>query len=369
MPKVFTRLLSRLEEFWDNDPPRPEVPPPKGGFLGMDLPANQLRDVKFQRKVVIQTHDFPDHDAAASAFALGELLRLQDYEIYLRYRGIIRSHSLKTMLSELGIDLKRVKMMAEEELIGCPCIVVDGNPTNTNARPVTEFLLGVVDHHGNAEVPGCPFTDININSGSCSALVARYWEETGLVPPKNVATALLMGIEMDTDFLTRRVNQVDVDAFHRLFFQADWEFSARVLKASLSKKDLPSFSMAISNSKIRKNIFFSLIDIDTSQEVISILADFFLRFREILVTIIVETEGKTRHVSVRSRDPHISAARIVRNALKDLGSGGGHDYMAGGLIDTEAVIDEDELFQRFLDAAANEQENTHERDSYDHQIP
>jgi hypothetical protein len=74
----------------------------------------------------------------------------------------------------------------------------------------------------------------------------------------------------------------------------------------------------MANSKIRGNIFFSMIDIDTSQEVISILADFFLRFREILVTIIIETEGKTCHVSVRSRDPHISAARIIREALKDI---------------------------------------------------
>jgi nanoRNase/pAp phosphatase (c-di-AMP/oligoRNAs hydrolase) len=308
--------------------------------------------------VVIQTHDFPDHDAAASAFALGELLRLKGYDARLLYRGVIRSHSLNTMLSGLGICLRRVKNMAGEDLIKCPCIVVDGNPANTNARPVTEYLLGVVDHHGNAAVPDCPFTDIDTDSGSCSALVARYWEEAGLLPGKNIATALLMGIEMDTDFLTRRVSRYDVDALYRLFFQADWEFGAEALKTSLSIKDLPSLKMVMANSIIRGNIFFSLIDMDASQEVISILADFFLRFREILVTIIVETEGETRHVSVRSRDPHISAARIVREALKDLGSGGGHDYMAGGLIDTGAVISKDDLFQRFLDAAAKEQENT-----------
>jgi nanoRNase/pAp phosphatase (c-di-AMP/oligoRNAs hydrolase) len=308
--------------------------------------------------VVIQTHDFPDHDAAASAFALGELLRLQGYDVRLLYRGVIRSHSLKAMLSGLGIDLMRVENMAEEDLSKCPCIVVDGNPANTNARPVTEYLLGVVDHHGNAAVPDCPFTDIDVNSGSCSALVARYWEEMGLLPEKNIATALLMGIEMDTDFLTRRVSRHDVDALYRLFFRADWEFGLGSLKTSLSIKDLPSLKMVMVNSEIRGNIFFSLIDVDTSQEVISILADFFLRFREILVTIIVETEGETRHVSVRSRDPRISAARIVREALKDLGSGGGHDYMAGGLIDTGAVISKDDLLQRFLDAAAKEQENS-----------
>ncbi|MDR0760788.1 MAG: DHH family phosphoesterase [Treponema sp.] len=309
------------------------------------------------KTVVIQTHDFPDHDAAASAFGLGELLRLKGYDVRLLYRGVIRSHSLKTMLSVLGIDLKRVKTVAEGDLAKCPCIVVDGNPANTNARPVTNFLLGVVDHHGNAAVPDCPFTDIDVNSGSCSALVARYWEEMGLLPEKNVVTALLMGIEMDTDFLTRRVSRLDLDALYRFFFQADWEFCAEALKTSLSIRDLPSLKTVMANSRIKNNIFFSVINMDASQEVISILADFFLRFREIQVTIIIETEGETRHVSVRSRDPRISAARIVQEALKDLGSGGGHDYMAGGLIDTEAVINEEGLFQRFLNAAAKEQEN------------
>ncbi|MDR2247933.1 MAG: DHH family phosphoesterase [Treponema sp.] len=309
------------------------------------------------KTVVIQTHDFPDHDAAASAFALGELLRLKGYDVRLFYRGVIRSHSLKTMLSVLGIDLKRVEAAAGEDLAACPCIMVDGNPANTNARPVTNFLLGVVDHHGNAAVPDCPFTDIDINSGSCSALVARYWEEMGLLPEKNVATALLMGIEMDTDFLTRRVSRLDLDALYRFFFQADWEFGAEALKTSLSIRDLPSLKAVMANSRIKDAIFFSIINRDASQEVISILADFFLRFREIQVTIIIETEGETRHVSVRSRDPRISAARIVREALKDLGSGGGHDYMAGGLIDTGAEITEEGLFQRFLNAAAKEQEN------------
>jgi nanoRNase/pAp phosphatase (c-di-AMP/oligoRNAs hydrolase) len=308
------------------------------------------------RTVVIQTHDFPDHDAAASAFALGELLKKEGYAVRLLYRGVINSHSLRTMIAGLGIDLKRVKNMAEGELLHCPCIVVDGNPTNANARPVTDFLFAVVDHHGNAAAPDCAFTDIDVSSGSCSAIVAGYWQETGREPEKNIATALLTGIAMDTDFLTRRVGRPDLDAFHQLFFVGDWEFSTRVLKASLSKKDLPSFEKAVSNSKIRGSVFFSLIDVDTSQEVISILADFFLRCREIMVTIIVETEGETRHVSVRSRDPHISAARIVREALKDLGSGGGHDYMAGGLINTGVVIDEDDLFQRFMDAAAKEQQ-------------
>ncbi|MDR0602438.1 MAG: DHH family phosphoesterase [Treponema sp.] len=298
---------------------------------------------------VIQTHDFPDHDAAASAFALARLLEKQGIETRLCYRGIINSFSLKTMIKDLEIPLHRVHDMVKD-LHSAPCIVVDGNPTNTNARPVTDFLFGVVDHHANSGVPGCPFTDIRIDSGSCAAIIADYWEEAGLAPDRQTSTALIMGIEMDTDFLSRRVMKPDIDALHRLFFTGDWEYSSRVVKASLSTQNLPAFEKAVTRARLQGRMLFSRIPLETSQEVIAILADFFLRFREIFVTVIIEDEGPERHVSVRSRDPAVSAAFIIREALKGIGEGGGHDYMAGGILDPAAGISEEELFRRFTDA-------------------
>jgi nanoRNase/pAp phosphatase (c-di-AMP/oligoRNAs hydrolase) len=298
-------------------------------------------------RIVIQTHDYPDHDAVAAAFALSELLKTRGLDAPVFYRGSINSHSLKTMIAELGISLTRVDAMVPEEYRPLPCVIIDGNPVNTNARPVTDNLFGVVDHHANAGAPRCPFIDIRTGIGSCASIAAGYWEEAGLLPGRNVATALLMGIEMDTDFITRRVSESDINAFHRLFFAGDWEFSVRVLKASLSTKDLPAFHRAVVNSRIRGSLLFTLITVDTTQEVISILADFFLRFREVMVTALVENQGDSHHVSVRSRDPAVSAAEIIKEALKGIGEGGGHDYMAGGLITSSGGLSEEELFKRF----------------------
>ncbi|MDR2184506.1 MAG: DHH family phosphoesterase [Treponema sp.] len=311
-------------------------------------------------RVVIQTHDFPDHDAAASAFGLGRLLGRCGYEALLRYRGLIRSHSLKSMINGLNIPLVKVAGMAEKELLRAPCIIVDGNPLNTNARQVTENLFAVIDHHPGQEktggppaVPPCAFADIRPGCGSCAAIIAAYWKEAGFVPDKEESTALLMGIEIDTDFLSRRVSRLDLDAFHRLFFNADWQFGARNIKTSLSKKDLPALELAVSGARIKKKLYFTVITVDTSQEVISILADLFLRLREISVSVIIESRGSIRHVSVRSRDPAVSAARVVRRALEGIGEGGGHDHMAGGLLSTE--IDEEKLFQRFTEAIDKEE--------------
>jgi nanoRNase/pAp phosphatase (c-di-AMP/oligoRNAs hydrolase) len=41
---------------------------------------------------------------------------------------------------------------------------------------------------------------------------------------------------------------------------------------------------------------------------------------------------------------------VIRAALKDIGSGGGHDHMAGGALDVSVKIDKDELFKRFSEA-------------------
>jgi nanoRNase/pAp phosphatase (c-di-AMP/oligoRNAs hydrolase) len=228
--------------------------------------------------------------------------------------------------------------------------VVDGNPTNANAQQVTDNLFGVIDHHGNAEMPDCPFVDIRTDYGACSSIIESYWHELGLNPEKAAATALLIGIQMDTDFLSRRVHPADVDALHRIFFIADWEYGSRVVKTALAKNDLNSLQTAIANARMQEGIFFTVINEEITQEVISIMADFFLRLREVFITILVENKGETRPVSVRSQLPEVSAAAVIQSALKGIGEGGGHDYMAGGLLFPAAEISDDDLFLRFLNA-------------------
>ncbi|QQO10476.1 DHH family phosphoesterase [Breznakiella homolactica] len=348
-PDAFTRLRGILDELpcFLRNPVKNEKPD-----AGGEAPPEP------KKTVVIQPHDYPDHDAVASAFGLAGLLSRFGFQPQILYRGLIRSHSLWAMITELDIPMVRVREgQAPEDLLDCPCIVVDGNPNNTNARQITNNLIGVVDHHANSVKPDCPFVDIRTSYGSCATIIADYWDEAELFPNKDTATALLMGIEMDTDFLSRRVSPPDLDALHRLFFRADWQFGTRVVKASLSKKDLPAFAMAAANARIQGGLFFTVLTIDTTQEVVSILADFFLRLREISVSVIIENQGERHHVSVRSRVADISAAKVIQDALTDIGQGGGHDHMAGGDLDPSKETSEEILFQRFVEAVENAQEN------------
>ncbi len=306
--------------------------------------------LSLQRPVIIQTHDYPDHDAIAAAYGLQQLLLRFNIHPQIVYRGIIQSQSLLTMISEFNISPIRITELVPENLINLPCIIVDGNPTNTNARPINQNLFGVVDHHVDAKIPECPFIDIRTSFGSCSTIVADYWKESNVFPEKNTATALLMGLEMDTDFLSRSTTPSDIDALYRLFSRADWNYGTQLLKSSLSVKDISVFIMAGTNAQISGSLFFTTVQSEASKELISILADFFLRLREVAVSVIIEDQPKGRHVSVRSKSVDISASLIIRRALSGIGTGGGHELMAGGEINTSIKISNEDLFQRFIDA-------------------
>lgn len=338
-PDAFSRLCGILENHYSGE---------AGGSSG---------DKGSERSVLIQTHDFPDHDAVAAAFGLARLLGRRGFFPQMLHRGRIRSHSLSAMIAELGIPLRRIHAELSGKERSLPCIIVDGSPRNANAVQVTDLLLGVVDHHPNPGYLDCPFSDIRTSYGSCSTIVADYWAEAELFPDRNTATALLMGIQMDTDFLSRRVSPPDLDAHHRLFFRADWQFGTRMVKASLCIQDLPAFGAAAANSRTHGPLFMTVLPYDCSQELISIMADFFLRLREISITVIVESGGDKHYLSVRSRGSDISAAAVVRTALSGIGEGGGHDHMAGGFIHPESQVDAQTLFERFIDAVETAQEN------------
>lgn len=316
-----------------------------------------LRMQKSTDCILVQSHDFPDHDAVASAFGLGRLLERLGFKVRLVHRYPIRSHSLTAMVNQLHIPLERVDDVLPSTISNEPCIIIDGSPNNTNAIPLTANLIAVIDHHINPGELQAPFIDIRTSYGACSSIIADYWEEADLIPDRDTATALLMGIQIDTDFLSRRVSPADLDAHHRLFFHADWQFGTQMVKASLSISDLKAFNHATNHYHTQDNLFFTLLPMDCSQELISILADFFLRLREIMVTVIVEAGGDRYHVSVRSRSPDISAGTVIKLALAGIGEGGGHDHMAGGFIHAAAPIDEMAIFRRFIKAIETAQEN------------
>lgn len=320
------------------------------GYLELRASLEKMFPVPAEARIAIQPHDYPDHDAVASAWGLARLLELDGYAPRLIYRGRLRSHSLLAMVGQLGIPLVRVPDRDASQWEDWYVIVVDGSPLRANARPFGSAVIGVLDHHPDPGAIEAPWVDIRTSYGACASIVADLWMEAGREPDRDTATAILMGIQMDTDFLGRRVSPMDLAALQRIFFIADWEFGTNTLKTALSVEDLPQIEAAVSGARISNNVFFTVLPMDSSQELISILADFFLRLREIQVTVIIEAGGSDYHLSVRSRAPELSASAILKRAIAGFGQGGGHDHMAGGVIVRDRFPGDEQVFKKFLQA-------------------
>ena len=80
--------------------------------------------------------------------------------------------------------------------------------------------VAVIDHHEFCGDKGYRFMDIRPEAGSCSAIIADWFFENNIEPPRHVATALLYGIFMDTDNLTRGVSDIDINMFYKLYIRS-----------------------------------------------------------------------------------------------------------------------------------------------------
>lgn len=140
---------------------------------------------------------------------------------------------------------------------------------------------------------------------------------------------------MDTMHFTRGVAQRDIAAFSYLFDKANSTELGQLENTNLVSKDLLAYSSAIENIHLYGDVGFSKIAVACPDGLIAVLSDFILSLEEVNIAIVYCMRDDGIKFSVRSMLPNINAGTITHNALKNVGSGGGHATMAGGFIPTE----------------------------------
>lgn len=159
-----------------------------------------INELKNEKRVFIQTHNFPDHDAVASAYGLSKLLLKFGINAHIIYKGEIQRDSLIKMIENLNIDISKYEdldIRAEEKII-----VVDGCKGNSNVEELDGDEILVIDHHEVNAPENIRFVDIRSSYGACSTIIYTYYKKLGENIPKDVATALIIGLNMDTAQLT-----------------------------------------------------------------------------------------------------------------------------------------------------------------------
>jgi nanoRNase/pAp phosphatase (c-di-AMP/oligoRNAs hydrolase) len=330
-------------------PPRPSTPQldrhPAREAGRMQDALELIFLLRGRGRVFIQTHDFPDHDTVASAFGLQQLLAARDIDSRIIYEGDIQRESLSAMIQALGIRMSRggrCRMSPRDRTV-----IVDGCKGNRNVRHLVAREVGIVDHHLASHPEDVPYVDIRPGYGACATIIWDYFRQLRLPVPRAVATALLIGIGVDTAQLTRGAAEEDFAAYTDLYHVADMRLVNSVIGGSVQQKDLVFYRSALDNVVIRHRFAFCYLPEGCSQNLLGILADFFMSLRGVdFVALCARNDGEV-DFSIRCEREKWNASQVIQEVLHGLGLGGGHRHMAGGSIKELERFDVDVVYGRF----------------------
>ncbi len=286
------------------------------------------------RNLLILVKGSPDPDVIASSFALKALCECLSIKSSIVALAEISLPQNRAIVKSLGIPLGIVK--------GPP------SPHGFDAYAVLDFqsayMKGVseklpcavhIDHHAEAEDDvKADFRLVSDEAGAASTYMALFLHELDLPPPGSlrtaVATALLLGIQTDTDNL-RHATKLDYEALQFLSGSADERIVQKVSSVPLSEEAIRLIGMAMADHEAYHDWFLaglSFID-ESKRDNIAIAADFLLDTGDaetVVVFAIVEKKrgrGLSLDVSFRTSNADLDLNGIIKSITSE---GGGRAY-------------------------------------------
>lgn len=305
-----------------------------------------ISNIATSGRVYIQTHNFPDPDAISSAFGLQTLLKMHGIDATICYKGQIDRHNTRKMMELFdikAINVERLGVLAEISQV----ILIDAQKNSGNVHDLLCDRVISIDHHPIVQNYPYIYTDIREHVGACASIIASYYFENGIQMPPEVATALLYGIKVDTAQLTRGVDKLDLDMFTKMFFMSNVKHMNELESSTIEIEDLQAYGNAISSIELEGPVSFANTGRDCPEALIAEIADFMVAIKDVCMSVVYSVRTEGIRISVRTdKKSGCNAGQIVVQALDGIGTGGGHERMAGGYIALRNRIESiDELLE------------------------
>ena len=248
-----------------------------------DRVARLLRLARGRRRAVIAVQDHPDPDGIASAAALKRLLQ-----------------------EKTGAEV----VLAAAGQIG-----------RAENRAALQFLGETLDDIATLDLPAF---DLRAIVDAQPGFGNNSW------PDAQLATALLYGIKTDTQDLSRGAAPADTEAFLYLYPRANHRLLAKIERERLPRAYFATLARALSDCRIYDNVAICSLGPVEAPDILGELADFFLRIEGIRWVLCHGRVADKLHLSVRTILRQGKAGGLAARLLDEIGSGGGHDMLAGG---------------------------------------
>jgi nanoRNase/pAp phosphatase (c-di-AMP/oligoRNAs hydrolase) len=284
-------------------------------------------------RVAILLQDDPDPDGISSAMALRVLLgRNKLTTPIFSFRPVTRPENRNMVrLLEIDIDAANTENLRSFDKIA----MVDVQPLYFEGR--LDHADIVIDHHPGYPVGAAPFEDVRTRYGATATLMTEYLLNAEERISERLATALLYGIKSDTLMLSRRVTDVDLQAFTHLYPLANYPLLKRIERPELPVSFARILAHAMSRFAVENKLVVLHLGRVERDDLIVQMADFCLDFEGVeWVAVSGKLESKLA-IAVRTHDTSQgSAGELVQKLFSDIGSAGGHRNMAKAVIPLRA---------------------------------
>lgn len=295
-----------------------------------------LAAVDIEKPVAIYTHDHPDPDSIASAYALSFLLSHKlAIEPIIAFGGTIGRATNRAMVHELGVRLYPLAQVRLDDY-GTHALIDTQPQTGNHSLPNDLPISIAIDHHPmRPETANVTFADVRTDYGATSTIMYYYLEAAGIDLSTRLATALLIGIKSDTRGLERESSEADLHAYLQIFPHADLSLLARIENPLIPRRHFEAFHSALEQSVVYgKAVIADLGDAD-NPDLLAELADFLAPLEQAEYALVMGRHKGRLYLSLRSRDESLDAGALITAIVGELGTAGGHGRMAGAQIDIE----------------------------------
>ena len=349
------------------------------GLADINIPDREISSVTDNTKkvrkdcifVCVKGGSFDGHDAAAEMLEKGAAVIVAERDLGLGNKQIITDNSRKfygelcaawfdhpeKKLKIIGVTgtngkttitnvIKNIFMKngVKTGLIGTICNEIGDETVHTdNTTPMAFDYMCLLDKMVKA---GCKYAVMEVSS-------------FGLVQHRIGPTHFDMGIftNLTQDHLDyHKTMENYYQAKKMMFDECDYEVIHMLENSNLCFDDLMAYSSAISSIEVYDDISFCNTGKDCP--VIANISDFMLALKEVSFSVVYSRKSDGIKLSVRSEKSMLDAGKIVAEALKGIGNGGGHASMAGGFVpctgsDMDVKLLEAQMKERFLNVIAD----------------
>ncbi len=302
--------------------------------------------------LVILISGHPDPDAIGSALAHKLICQELGVPATIAHVLPVSRPENRALVKLLDVDL--VQLSETEELEQFRHLSLVDTSSTEPSLELPEHLkpLTIVDHHRGAPLVEAPFMDIRPTIGATCTIYAEYLQD-GIAPLRaeskedaRIATALLFGIETDTDDFSAATQQ-DFLAAAFLKPLCDVALSDRFGHRTVAAEAMDAIGRALVDMEVVRD--FALAGVGRvsprNRDAIASAADFIVRREDIDTVVVYGLVDGRIDGSLRTKSASVDPAQFLRTAFGEADNGrpygggraekGGFQVPIGMLADTD----------------------------------